>query len=500
MSLPLTGNIFATRCQRLARSIADDLSARQCQEGNFLLPEFYAKAFACALWSRLDRKEYSDNIERALNALRMEIPDRTYHREFIEYALHSIPDLSEAERSSILKNTKNQSPDVANWQILQRINRKTKSTSTFNRLMDTLHQAFIRFRYWRNPIFLDRPGCFSAQYHALCAALLSQSPRQADQEIAQNATHLIAKMTGSHGYANLLGRGAGQSFGAVSALYLLVKYGFHIQADAILSRIEETIQRAGTLPLNLLSPGPLPNNPGPANPATPGWYSYNRHDDYLAFAGFWLLRISELPFAAAAHPQPSSSPMIFLKSSPHYDTQMVLKGVRSFDISPSPVVVSGHGPKARLLLPPTGGEQDQQSLYGPASIPLPAMPDGQVAKFQSATRLANNRVEFTFSLAGKKGRRIIQFDDNRITIQDICEGASPEKPDMLRLLIDHRLMLTRLSECELVIEEPGIRLSCDQVISIDNNDAFTAAGAAQRITVKNTDQATLSISWENAHV
>lgn len=500
MSLPLTGNVLAARCQRLARIIADDLSLRQQTGGNFPLPEFYAKAFASALWSKLDGAHYSDNITRAWNALRTEIPGRTYHREFIEYALLSRPDLSENDRNTILKNAGNQSPDVANWQILQRVNRRARPASVFNDIVGILHHAFIRLRYWRSPVFLDRPGCFSAQYHAFCAALFSQSPHKADQEIARTATHLIAELSGQHGYANLLGRGAGQSFGAVCALYLLVKYGCYTQANAILHRIEQAMLMAGSLPLNLLSPHPLPENPGPANPLTPGWYGYNRHDDYLAFAGYWLLRMSDLPPLTQTVPPPTSSPMIFVKESPNYHAQMTLRGTQPFDITPSPVIVSGQGVNAVLLLPPTGGEQDQQSLYGPATIPLPITCDGQVADIRNASRQSDNRVDFTFALAGTSGRRSIRFADHQINIEDKCAGPLAEKPDLLRVLVDNRLELTRLSEYELFIEKIGIRLTCDHGLSIDNDGAYTAAGPARRITAKNTPQATLAIRWEDKHV
>ena len=108
MSLPLTHAGMTERCLRLAKIIANELVRRQKPDGNFVLPDFYGKAFACALWSGLDRDQYHRQIARAQIALQHEIPDKTYHREFIEYALLSMPGMSAAARRAILKNARNQ--------------------------------------------------------------------------------------------------------------------------------------------------------------------------------------------------------------------------------------------------------------------------------------------------------------------------------------------------------------------------------------------------------
>lgn len=500
MSLPLTRDDITRRCNRLARIIADDLADRQTRDGNFPLPEFYAKGFACALWTELDAHRYKKNINRAFDALIAEVPDRTYHREFIEYALLAIPGLSKETRNSILKNACNLAPDVANWQILGLGNHQAKSSSFFNKLLGLLHTGFIRYRYWRSPVFLDRPGCFSAQYHAFCAALLSDSPTPSDRVIASKATGLIAALVGDHGYANLLGRGAGQSFGAVCALYVLMKHGFYPQAEAVLYRLEEAILNAGSMPLNLLAAMPLPENPGPASPQTPGWYSYNRHDDYLAFAGYWLHRAAILKPADSPAGQSIQSQLIFLKTSQSYHVQMALVGKQSFDVSSSPVIIAGHGQDAILLLPPTGGETDQKSLYAPTSIPLPMASDGQVGLFQKAQRVSETEVRIQFSLAGKQGSRTLTFTDDEICITDRCPDPVSGKPDLFRLLFNGELGLARISDHKLFVERLGVRIHCDHPISIDQNDTYTAAGPAQRITAPGCNHAKLSIRWETRHV
>lgn len=500
MSLPLTHAGMTDRCLRLAKIIADELVRRQKPDGDFVLPDFYGKAFACALWSGLDRDQYHRQIDRAQIALQREIPDKTYHREFIEYALLSMPGMSATARRAILKNARNQNPDVANWQILQLRNRQTKTSGAFSRLSASLHRCFICMRYWRSNLFLDRPGCFSAQYHAFCAALLSQSANRTDQALARKATHLIASICQNHGYANLAGRGAGQSFGAVCAFYVLLKYGFHDAADAVLYRIEDAMLNAATLPLNLLAPCAVPENPGPTNRLTPGWYGYNRHDDYLAFGGYWLLQAAglspETPQSTMTD-HPHRSRMLFTTTSAHYDAQMLLSGARIFDVTPAPVIVSGKGSSAMILSPPTGGEQDQSSLYVPATIPLPATRDGTVARFITATCQSDRRVVVTYQLAGTTGQRIIDFDDTEIRIADSCDERLSPKPDLLRILATADAKLNRVSDTELAIAQTGIRLMCDHPIVVDDKDAITVAGPAQRITAPKTNNATLIIRWEN---
>ena len=263
MSLSITHDALRLRCQNLATRIADDLATRQLTTGHFEQPDFYAKAFAVNLWHRIDPVKFGPNIDRALDALRSEPRDKTWHREFIEYALLDTPGLSSNTITAILWGTKQQRPDVANWQILGLINRQKRKAGLTAKLLNYAHFAFILFRYWRAPVFTDRPDCFSAQYHAFCAALLSDSPHKRHQRIANRATEILAQLAGTHGFVNLLGRGAGQSFGAVCGLYVLLKASYHNEAEAILHRLEDALLKAGQLPLNLLAPAPLPEKPGP---------------------------------------------------------------------------------------------------------------------------------------------------------------------------------------------------------------------------------------------
>tara|TARA_R110000782_G_scaffold39750_3_gene92156 strand:+ start:837 stop:2294 length:1458 start_codon:yes stop_codon:yes gene_type:complete len=480
---------MAERSHRLARLVSDQLATRQKPDGTFSQHSFYAPAFAAALWAQLDSARYAPQIEAALRALEAEQQTPRYHREFIEHGLRKIPGLSDKRLNAILRNAPTQSPDVANWQVLGMINSIGKN----RKLINWLHWAFIRLRYWRTPLFWDRPTCFSSQYHAFCAALLTDSPEAAHRIIADKATTLMAKLSGDHGYANLLGRGAGQSFGEVCALYALTKHGFHTQADAILFRLETAALMTGTIPLNLISPADLPSDPGPANPKTPGWYSYNRHDDYLAFAGYWLLKIAATPTEPRPPPKPPNlkAASIAIFSTLAYQAQMSLCGTHSFDLTPCPVVLSGSGTTTTLLFAPTGGEEDAPSLYGPASIPLPATLDGKYfAQIRKASR-TKNTVQINFKLAGVSGKRTITFEDTQITITDKIAA----KCNLLRLLVHHDVKLVQTTKQQLHAPDLGITFKADQDLVIDDANHFTAAGSARRVVALNSDHVTLRICW-----
>jgi len=499
MSLSVTHDALRRRCQTLAKRIADYLATRQLTTGHFEQPDFYAKAFAVNLWHRLDPVRFGSNIDRARDALRSAPRHKTCHREFIEYALLDTPGLSSETITDILRGTKLQCPDVANWQMLGLINRQKRNAGLTAKLLNLGHFTFILFRYWRAPVFTDRPDCFSAQYHAFCAALLSDSPHKRHQRIANRATEMLAQLAGTHGFVNLLGRGAGQSFGAACGLYVLLKKGYRDEAEAILHRLEEVLLKAGQLPLNLLAPAPLPEDPGPENPQTPGWYSYNRHDDYLAFAGYWLLKAAQLPAPKIrSHASETTSNKIVTQfSSAHYHALMTLCGRQNFDVSGTPVIVSGHGKSARIFLPPTGGEQDAASLYGQASQPLPAIGETEFARFLQTRQISDKKIDVSFALAGIVGHRTIEFQNARVIISDQVPDHEPSKVDLFRILIDGKIELSQVAEDTIICRELGIKLTANAPLQMIPQTAFTAAGPATRISAKTgqSNSATLVISW-----
>ncbi|MCC9624020.1 hypothetical protein LPB41_20255 [Thalassospira sp. MA62] len=500
MHLPLAQQQqkITQRCGMLANRIARDLAHRQRPDGMFPLPDFYGRAFAANLWARMDADHFSQQIDRALASLRAMTIDQRFHHEFIAYALGDMPGITDEQYFAILRQSRPQCPDVANWQVLGLINRQRTQHRPIDRLKNILHWWAIRARYWRSDMFMDRPGCFSAQYHAFCAALLSDSDDKSHRKIAARATALIARLCGAHGFANLIGRGAGQSFGEVCALYALTRHGFHDQANAILTRIEDTLERSETLPLNLIAPlCPLPDDPGPNTPQTPGWYSYNRHDDYLAFAGYWLSKTAALetalpPAGAQRAKHPAS---LVLCRHPQYSAQMMLSGRDGYDITPSPIIITGRGTDACLLLPPTGGEVDVPSLYGPQTIPLPALSDGTVARFASARRTHADQVVINFRLSEISGKRTIWFHPSEIHIHDHLPDGLSAVPNLFRILVDHRITLAQTSPNILSCPAQGITFSSDVDLMIDDAQSFSAAGPATRISAPNCRDATLTLRW-----
>lgn len=489
MSLRVVQSDLHERCLRLARLIADQLANQQYENGDFPQHSFYAKAYAVALCQNLGYDHYTAKIRAAVNALKTEIQDHRYHREFIEYALENCPDINAETRYAILRNSPYQSPSVANWHILAM--RIRQSGSWRDKLRAKLDWLYTRTRFWRAPVFMDRPGCFSAQYHAFCTALLTDSPMPAQRKIAAKATDLIARLCATTGIPNLVGRGAGQSFGATTALYALLKHGYRAEAEAILFRLEQTLLQTETLSLNLLAPNPLPDDPGPDNPQTPGWYSYNRHYDYLAFTGFWLLR-------AAIDSSPEHAPTIranadflLIHDTDHYHARMCLRGKSSYDITTAPVLITnGH-----VFLPPTGGEEDFSSLYGPASLPLPAFAGQQAWSTFTSGTISDSTAKITFRLAGRRGQRDITFNENEIVIHDQVDTDSRSNLHLFRLLVPAGLAFEKPGSNRIDFPDLNLHLIADHPLHITDDGLFAVTGPVRTIFVPNQSTATLRIVW-----
>jgi len=489
MSLPVTHSDLQERCLRLARLLTDQLADQQGEDGNFVQHSFYAKAYALALWQNLGDARYHPKSILAINALKNEKQDHLYHREFIEYALKYCPDTDNETRNAILRNALYQSPRVANWRILGM--RIRQSGSWHDKLRAKLDWLYIRTRFWRAPVFMDRPGCFSTQYHAFCAALLTDSPIPAQREIAAKATDLIARLCTTTGIPNLVGRGAGQSFGATTALYALLKHGYRAEAEAILFRLEQTLLQTETLPLNLLAPNPLPDDAGPDNRQTPGWYSYNRHYDYLAFTGFWLLRAA---IDSSPEPAPTiraNADFLLIHDTDHYHARMCLCGKSSYDITTAPVLITnGH-----VFLPPTGGEEDFSSLYGPASLPLPAFADQQACSTFTSGTTSDSTAKITFRLAGRRGQRDITFNENEIVIHDQVDTDSRSNLHLFRLMVPAGLAFEKPGENRIDFPDLNLHLIADHPLHITDDGLFAVTGPVRTIFVPNQGTATLRIVW-----
>ncbi|RCK40072.1 hypothetical protein [Thalassospira xiamenensis] len=489
MSLRLVQSDLQERCLRLARLIADQLANQQFENGNFPQHSFYAKAYTVALWQNLSDDHYTAKIRAAVNALKTEIQDHSYHRQFIEYALENCPDINAETRNAILRNAPYQSPNVANWHILAM--RIRQSGSWRDKLRAKLDWLYTRTRFWRAPVFMDRPGCFSAQYHAFCVALLTDSPIPAQRKIAAKATDLIAQLCATTGIPNLVGRGAGQSFGATTALYALLKHGYRAEAEAILFRLEQTLLQTETLPLNLLAPNPLPDDPGPDNPQTPGWYSYNRHYDYLAFTGFWLLRAA---IDSSPEPAPTigaNADFLLIHDTDHYHARMCLRGKSSYEITPAPVLITnGH-----VFLPPSGGEEDFSSLYGPASLPLPAFAGQQAWSTFTSGTISDSTAKILFRLAGRRGQRDITFNENEIVIHDQVDTDSLSDLHLFRLLVPAGLAFEKPGENRIDFPDLNLHLIADQPLHITDDGLFAVTGPVRTIFVPNQGTAALHILW-----
>ncbi|OSQ39752.1 hypothetical protein [Thalassospira mesophila] len=557
------------RAKRLAVLIADILLGQQNPDGNFPQHGFYATAFAIALWQGLDDAKYQSAIDRATTALQNQANDPRYHREFIEFALHHSPGTSEPRRKRILSGKRYRNAGIANWLILRML--CLEKGNLPSRLAARALWRFIARNFRDGAAFMDRKGCFSAQYHAFCAALLSFSTQPACRAAGRVATGLIAQLVTETGHANLIGRGAGQSFGTVSALYALLDAGEDDCATTLLDQIEQSLIATGTLPLNLLanggdhlnippapfpapsqgkmppSPGgtianialpanvlplrahsapityhpfkssvmadiadktspPFPINPGPDNPDTPGWYSYNRHFDYLAFAGFFLLRAGQIALTEsdnrgsnavlAGHPVPQNPDTPFHhRTTAHYAALFNLSGGAPYDVTPMPVVTA---PNGNIILPACGGEQDFASLYGADSTPLPCcVRHNHFARYDGAT-YQDDTILMHYHVGGYVGTRRIVFFPDAIEFTDHVEIAldgetpahqAPQPDDIIRLFrlfLPHDLHATQHHPNRLSFPQIGLEITGSSPLNLTPSKHFSAFGPVQTLFCQKT--------------
>ncbi|PKR55982.1 hypothetical protein [Thalassospira marina] len=482
------------RANRLAALLAEMLASVQTQNGDFPQHGFYATAFAIALWHGLDPGKYQTAITHAIHALQKQDDGNKYHREFIEFALSQTMAFRANQRREILRRKPWQNARVGNWLILRMV--CLEKGGVLSRLAAKVLWRLIDGKFRDGAAFLDRPGCFSAQYHAFCAALLTFSQQPACQQAGLDAAKLINDITRQSSHANLIGRGAGQSFGIISAIYALLHAGFDRPAEKLLDQIEQSLLAHQNLPLNLLA-DPSDDASDEANARRkPGWYSYNRHYDYLAFAGFLLMRAGQLPERKAATslqtskpPALTPAPKIFrITSGETYCAQMTLAGKSPYDIAPMPVVTSAQGD---IILPPCGGEQDFISPYNSHSLPLPILlpaPKGVLrCATPSSAMYQDDTFLMPFKIGGYAGQREIRFSPFEITFTDqIFAFNQPDDTEnsgltarLFRLFIPQDLVAERQSETCILFPQQGLQIDADTTLHLTPSHHFSALGRVQ---------------------
>ncbi len=492
------------RAHRLAVLVADRLARDQTENGDFPAHGFYATAFAIALWHGLDPGKYQTAIARAHQALQQQDDGVKYHREFIEFALSQTSALTTRQRRKILRHKPWQNARVGNWLILRML--CLEKGSFLSRGIARLLWQLIDRQFRDGAAFLDRRGCFSAQYHAFCAALLTFSHQPACQKAALAATNLIDHIVGQSGHVNLVGRGAGQSFGVVSALYALLKAGKDAGAHKLLDRIEQSLLIHQTVPLNLLA------DQGPSQAQLkPGWYSYNRHYDYLAFAGFFLLRAGQLPENRSvtapqkSHAPPPKTNILRLYRGTSYCAQMTLSGTSPYDITPMPVITSNDG---TIILPPCGGEQDFISPYNAASLPLPSLPGlGIYAQPYPATYQGDTFL-LPLQLGPWRGQREIRFSPATITWTDTIFPQNPAQAPLakmpvrlFRLFLPQDMPGQQMAENRFYFPTTGLDITGSTALHLTRSNHFSALGPVQvlfcqvPICPKTGCRAHLTLTW-----
>lgn len=297
------------RYEQAARGIAGYLAARQREDGSFPGPEQFGVAWALWLWLQFP-DECGEAAQRAWERLRASPPQE--QGEFNAYALlHCRAQLGEAAVDAVLRRIPFGGRHAAHCMLL-RAACAAMPGPFGSRALSGLEGRLALLCHERGWFICDRPRVRSATYHALCGALLvdiyrARGVRWAARAAARAAA-AIAPLVLPNGDALYLGRGQQQILGYGALVYLLEAAArltgrpeYANLAEQVFSYLLRFQRPDGSFPLVLLEGEPP--EPWEADPARPGWYSYNRYADYLPLLGCFLMQAARVELGPVGAPR-----------------------------------------------------------------------------------------------------------------------------------------------------------------------------------------------------
>ncbi len=509
----MTGHeVELEKLDNLISILAADLNTAIDSEGDFPARTFYAKAFSIAVWNTLDPERFKVAIQSALKSIKNEKKDRkTYHFEFNRFALLHVSRL-------VLKGTfkdfglaRFTGVRVANWTLLRAYCRFKQSW--FSSLIGAVEVFWVLLWFGRKNVLEDQKGYFTSQYHAFSCALLFEIAeltstlliRKLLLKIASRYRRSLSLMVAPGGEFNVFGRGCLQTFGYGAAVWALsIPNGSNplcrMQAFEIIEKIRAVRETHAFLPLNIHNPEEgIADDADCADPRYPGWYSYNNYYDYLAFLTFCLVKAREYLL------QPVGNDLVVEQVNENAN-RLISLTARDFVFHNSAYFAAVSQPtdrwccglpipalivNQRLILPPTGGEQDQPSIYSKESIPLPvASIAGKLLFFSEfkyfTTTPAVNVIVFQAKAMGIMHKRSIIFLSDQVIVEDIFGGDSIYQVSAPRIVFEKKGL--RLSKdpdtSNISILNQNITISCSHPLEINSDDVFSVVGRSVIVSAR----------------
>lgn len=478
---------------QLAARIARHLLARwQASGGAFPAGSQYGEAFAVALWRRYQLDPDGEATNQALIAIQAKQADPSCHYEFITFALES------AGRRSPFDEY--QGTKVVNWILLRQLCEllrgcKPASVHRVARRVLKWQQRpsglICDNRVWHALVPLRRGELHrSTQYHAAClfflAEILSRSSEPAILSSFDRGVGYLERVILPNGDALYVGRGQEQIFGYGAVLASLA-----FQASRAGGRSAESMQRVLSFLLaHEEEPGAFPLVVGGA-PAPTGWYSYNNHDDYLAFAGFCVSRAAEW-----LRDPPTECGW---ESSWSADVSDKPLDVIRFDVGEYSAVlgVPGGFPPNDLPWPAIGWSKDALRVplaevqpYLPRPTPSPVYPTwSQRGVEYSMPRDAYELRKTSPTGASLEARnrgvshcRQLEFDSQLIRVEDRLRFSQPVERASLPLWItldsDEKSTHSSVGVVDLRLRQALVRLACSPELRIERRRCLCALGPA----------------------
>ncbi|UFS62406.1 hypothetical protein LOH54_12255 [Sulfurimonas sp. HSL-3221] len=416
------------RLGSISEGIAAFIVAWLREREGFECRSFYGEAFALAL---LQRTSVLDEVTEKKLVSAYEKLDKTdpeFHWEFNDYALLDFWKQSEsAEIGSLLEPLRFKNTPCTNWTLLRSNTRLVAGIDSAT----ALKEATEKIEAYQLPsgLILDDPGVKSFQYHCFSMAMIGEISRETGERLFldsfQKGVAFIRHFILHSGETLYIGRGQNQSFGYGALIYILALAYSFTGDDTLLGDMErvlgylEQYQRPdGSFPLVLNGQETsIPVVVDMHDPAFSGWYPYNNYFDYLPFLGFFLakahavLQGTEL-FAPECRTTSEYRDGDFIKVvKPAYEAVLSKTGGYWTNDQPMPYIVR----YGRNITPCYGGEQFQESLYGPEGIPLPFCSLLRKSLRWRSVSLFKNDTLWLLSPLGIM-KRDFMFDDDGVTV------------------------------------------------------------------------------------
>ena len=442
---------------KITKILAENLIEKLNTDFCFNQREFYAKSFLLSSLYLIDKNRYESIINKLKNSIRDEKKSKVYHYEFNRYALSHV--YGEQQIDKLLGSRLYTWGRAANWSILRVLTEVKKNY--FFQLLSILEIIRIKFFFKKNNYIEDLKNFYSSQYNFFSLALLHElkiiRPYYFDNSWLKRSVIDSLHQVSSYGHTNFLGRGACQSFGYSSLIYL---FSFYKDENnyidnalfSLLDILHNELENTNELPLVLHKANNQKNAFGINTDLNKkeflGWYSYNNALDYQSFCLFMLVKTNfnlkknrnDIQINhRKGFKRITSNIYVFNNTNFHIYCGFQKKRNNELCLF-NPIVIY----KNKIVMPPIGGEQSSDSLNNNSDFGLPKFyinkKPVEISSLKHIRVIKENEIEITiYSNKVCCVKRKVLIKNDEIAIIDKIKNISNSS-----LIIDgHRISINK---------------------------------------------------------